>query len=225
MSLIGKKTAVVGLGLACQTVFQIHEHAELLSEALGDDLVRSRLPFDWTLVPAAKATAWLKSGKAFPSSPDELIPVEGTPGAYLWPETGIHFWHDFRTPDGIDMIGTFDDTRDMYERHFRKLRGLGELDQVIAVVANTQNNADTILPRADLLYRGDHLADLKAAFETVIGRPSRMLCLAYLDRRGRGLISDPARDITVTWLPHDKTAWHGHRGLWRNAFLKYFKGS
>lgn len=221
MSLIGKKTAVVSLGLACQTAFQLQAQAQLISESLGDELAPSRLPFDWTLVPAARAAAWLRSGKAFPGSPDEFIPVDGTPGAFLWPETGVQFWHDFRTPGGIDLIGTFDETRAMYERHFSKLRRLGELDEVIAVVANTQNNAETILPRADLLYRPAELAELKAAFEAVIGRPSRMLCVTYLDRRGPGLVSDPEREITVKWIAKDGTPWQGSRKLWAKTLTGY----
>jgi hypothetical protein len=223
MSLIGKKSAVVSLGSACQVAFQIRLHADLLSQALGDELVPSRLPFDWTIAPTAKAADWIAATGRFPHSPDELSPVPGRDGAFLWRERGIYFWHDFRTQEGVDVAGRFEYTREMYERHFEKLCNLGKLETVVAVVANTQNNLDDIFPdTSDFIYRRENIMQLKAAFETKIGRPCRMLCITYKDRRARGLLSDPTRDITVKWIPRDPSLWQGSRRLWQTAFRNYF---
>jgi len=224
MSLIGKKSAVVSLGSACQAAFQIRLHVELLSQVLGDELAPSRLPFDWTIAPAARAADWIEAADRFPGSPDDLTPGEGNEGAFLWRERGVYFWHDFRTSGGgIDVAGTFERTRDMYERHFVKLRDLGKLETVVAIVANTQNSLDGIFPdKTDLLYRRTDIARLKTAFETMIGRPCRMLCVTYSDRRAPGLLSDPARDITVKWIPRDPSLWQGSRRLWGTTLRNYF---
>lgn len=223
MSLIGKKTAVLSLGLSCQTVFQIHQHAQLLSDALGEDLERSRLPLDWTLLPAARATRWIELGKAFPSSPDELVPVPGAPGAFHWLETGVEFWHDFKTPDGFDLAGTFATTRDKYERHWDKLRNLGKLEKVFVIVANTQNNLpDIVRDPQDVQYRRPDIVRLKTAFETMISRSCRMLCVTYRSRRGPALLSMPGRDITVKWIPEDRSQWHGSRRFWETTLRNYF---
>jgi hypothetical protein len=223
MSLIGKKSAVVSLGSSCQTTFQIHLSNELLSEALGEELAPLRLPFDWTFTSPALATAWLESGVCFPSSPDALSSVAGKAGAFLWRERGIYFWHDFKTPDGVDVVGTFERTRALYERHFQDLRGLGTVENVIAIVANTQNNLEDVAPDPSwLLYRRHEIARLKSAFEAAIGRPCRMLCVTYQDRRAPGFLSDPARDITVKWIPRDASPWHGSRAFWRTTLRDYF---
>jgi hypothetical protein len=223
MSLIGKKSAVVSLGSACQAAFQIRLHADLLSQALGDELVPSRLPFDWTIAPPARAADWIAASDRFPRSPDALSPVPGEKGAFYWRERGVYFWHDFKTQDGIDVAGTFEYTRDKYERHFEKLRNLGELETVIAVVANTQNNLDGILPdKADLLYRRADVVRLKTAFETEIGRPCRMLCVTYGDRRTPGFWNTPKLDIMVKWIPHAPSPWQGSRRHWGTTFRNYF---
>jgi hypothetical protein len=222
MSLIGKKSAIVSLGSSCQAAHQIRLHAQLLSEAMGDELVPSRLPFDWTIASAARAATWLAAADRFPCSPGELLPVDGNDGAFLWPKHGIYFWHDFRSPSGIDVAGTFDRTREMYERQFLRLRDLGRLEKIVVVVANTQNNLTSILPsKHDLIYSREDIVRLKTAFESMIGRPCRMLCVTNVGLHGPGFLGDPALDITVRRIPR-AALWQGNPSFWQKIFQEYF---
>ncbi|HEX4508091.1 MAG TPA: hypothetical protein VH722_20360 [Alphaproteobacteria bacterium] len=189
---------------------------------MGDELKWSRLPFDWTITPLANAVGWLKGPLRFPQSADALVPVETWPGGYEWSGHGVYFGHDFGTPEGLDVAGTFEETRSTYLRHFHKLRKLGELDQVVAIVSNTQNNLSEVLPEADVLFRRHDMARLKAVFERLIGRSCRMLCVTYDDRSVAGFTSMPERDITVKQIARDASETHGSNEAWEKVFADYF---
>src|SRR6185503_14004086 len=104
---------------------------------------------------------------------------------------------------GVDIAGTFKNTQNMYLRHVRKLKKLGDLDQVVAVVSNTQHNLGDLLPGANLSYRQDDIVRLKAVFERMIGRSCRMLFVTRDDRCTAGVTNLADRDITVVRIADD----------------------
>jgi hypothetical protein len=223
MSLIGNNSAIVSLGSSCQAAFQLRLQAPLLSTALNEEFVEYHLPFDWTLATPAQVADWLQSGVVFPQSPDELQPIAEREGAFLWPERGIQFGHDFMTPDGHDIAATFEATRRIYERRVRKLLTLRDAKNVIAVVANTQNNLAQVLPDlTGMRYRRDNIVRLKQVFESFLGRPCRMLCVTYFGMVAGDFTGDSAMDITVRRIPRDASPWQGNLNQWRRVLSEYF---
>jgi hypothetical protein len=226
MSIVGQRTAIISLGSSCQTATQLRLHAQLISGIVGDKLVPNRLPFDWVISPIMKATAWLRSGVHFPASPDNLAPVPGQQGAFLWQESGIFFWHDFKGLGGVDPIGTFEHTRASYERGFAKLSDLRKLEKVTIVVANTQNNLsivfDPTYASLGFAFNSANLIGLKKAAEEFLGRRCEMLCVTYADRCSDELCSMPEQDIVVARVPRDSSEWQGEATVWEPLLLDYF---
>ena len=226
MSIIGKQTAFVTLGSSCQPTRQLGLHAQLISEMLGDELVHDRYPLDWVISPIAKTTEWLRSGKYFPVSPDELTPVPGHDKAFLWCERGVYFWHDFWDSGG-DITSTFWHVQARYERGFAKLRDVRNLNRVVIVVANTQNNLPLVLgpayPDLGFDFTAANLSDLQYAAEGFLGRQCEMLCVTYADRSSAELQSMPEQGIVVARIPHDDSDWEGDTAVWQQVLLDYCK--
>jgi hypothetical protein len=226
MSLIGAQTGIVSLGSSCQPAHQLMQHASLISERLGEELLHDRYPLDWVICPIGKVTEWLRSGDWFPRSPDDLTPVPEDSAAYLWPERSVYFWHDFRSSGG-DLAGTFRLIQGEYERGFAKLRELHALKRVLIVVANTQNNLPLVLgpAYADLGFdfTAANVSDLKFAFEAFLGRRCEMLCVTYAERSSDALHGMRDQDIAVARIPRDDSEWQGDDAVWRQVLLEYFR--
>jgi hypothetical protein len=229
MSIIGQRIAIVSLGSSCQTAQQLRLHAQPISEMVGDELIHDRLPFDWVISPIGKTTEWLRSGKCFPASPSDLMPVPDYRGVFLWRELGIYFWHDFWSSGDIDLTGTFEYTRNQYERGFAKFHDLRKLDRVVLVVANTQNNLPVVLgstySRLGFDFTAANLSDLKNATEGLLGRKCELLCVTYADRSSEALHSMPEQDIVVAKISHDASAWEGEPAVWKPLLLAHLSSA
>lgn len=225
MSLVGKRIAVVSLGSSCQAAHQLRLHTQLISEILDDTLEHDRLPFDWAISPIQRTSEWLRSGQCFPASPQDLTPVPDQPGAFLWREQGIYFWHDFRSASGIDLAGTFERTRAAYEHGFIKWRRLRSFERLIIVVANTQNNLPLVLgpeyPKLGFDFTAANLAELKQSAEASLMRPCEMLCVTYADRSADELESMPTQNIVVARVPRDPSGWEGDPAVWRPVLARH----
>jgi hypothetical protein len=230
MSLAGNRIAVVSLGSSCQSAIQLRRHAQFISGIVNDELKHVRHPLDWVVSPIAKTTEWLRSADLFPASPDDLTPVPGLDGVFLWDKRGVYFWHDFRNSNeiemGIDLVGTFEPTRASYERGFAKLHDLKTFDRVVIIVANTQNNMPDVLgptyPADDFNFTAANCRALKNSFEELLGRSSEMLCVTYADRSSDELQSVPEQEIVVVRIARDPSVWEGDPAIWEKLLSDYF---
>lgn len=228
MSIVGGRTAVVSLGSSCQPAQQLRRHARVVSEIIGDELAHTRLPFDWVISPIERTTEWLRSDNLFPTSPDKLTLLANSPGAFLWREMGVYFWHDFRTSDGnIDLIGTFEKTRAKYEARFTYWRNLRQLERVIVVVANTQNNIPRVLgtsyPTNGFDFTVQLLKDLKNTVDEVFERHVELLCVTCADRSSIDLQSMLDLNIVVSRIARDTSEWEGDSAEWTRVLLEYLQ--
>jgi len=91
MSLVGRKAAVVSLGMSCQTTLQIDDHSDLIARGVGDlDLRPSSLPFDNLVCHPRAATRLLDNDAFYPASKDELAVYRGA----FWTAQQVYFRHE-----------------------------------------------------------------------------------------------------------------------------------
>ena len=226
MSLVGKKIAVVSLGMCCQATFQIRHHAKLLA-SLGEDAtaVISGMPFDGLICPPPSAARMLKEDKFYPADLGELTVSEG---AY-WEDFNVYYWHEFR-PGKLDpIIGrkinvekSYRVLREKYQHMADKFRRLSEVERLIFVICNTQNNlplvaelTGTVSPRVDLAS----IDGLAAQGDAFFGRPCEYVFATYPDWASG---QSARNNVTVHELSRDKSDWQGDPAQWARVFKDTF---
>ncbi|MEZ0170259.1 hypothetical protein [Microvirga sp. TS319] len=222
MSLIGTHTAVVSLGMSCQSAHQIRLHAKLISTCLrsGEALDASRLPFDWLICPPSSVLKILESGRFFPDHRDALE-LDHAP---YWRDYHTYFWHDFLDEDRhYDLSLDFQGTRDKYERLAEKFRALSKMRRLVFVISNSQNNLDFVADRTQALTPGmsaSHIEELCDATDQFFGRRCEYLVVSYADRLDRR----PARrNVKVYPIGKDPSEWRGEPDTWARVFTEYFE--
>lgn len=221
MSVIGTNTAVVSLGMSCQSAHQIRTHAKLISSCLksGEVLDASRLPFDWLICPPPSALKILESGAFFPERPEAMI-LNHAP---YWPEYSTYFWHDFLDDNrNYDLSLDFEGTKEKYKRLADKFRDLRRMARLIFVISNSQNNLEFVPERTLALTKdmsASHIEMLCDATDKFFERQCEYIVVTYSDRLDR----DPDRDhVDVYRIDKDPSEWRGEPRLWAQVFTEHF---
>jgi len=211
MSLIGARTAVVSLGVSCQTARQIRRNQALLSTRLGDALQPLSLPLDWMFVPPDAMARLLRSAIRVPPQRGELIAAEQP----FWARHGIWLWHD---PVANDADFTALQARQT--RRWVRFDALGALDRRVFVVSNTQNNLNAVARKApqrlDFRLTRQRMTAIAEALAHIFPRGRNdLLFVAYAARLG----PDAAQaGFPLVVLDPDKTDHEGDDRQWTAAF-------
>lgn len=221
MSAGGSKTAIVSLGVSCQSARQIRTSIEILSKALLEDLEPERHFFDGLISPVAGLARLFEDGFPLFSRAD----IHDGPGHPTWQPYGIRFLHHFREepemPADIDAWYERDLSRFTYLRE--KFRRLGERERLVFVISNSQNNLRWVASQVGierLEFREAELLRLQAAVDSYFGRACEYLVVAHPERHGD--VSLPELRV----LTPDDSEWTGDKRQWRRLFQDYLaKGS
>ena len=224
MSAIGETTAVISLGASCQTAWQITRNLALLTTLAGEPLQDSALPFDWLILPPAGLLSALKPGAArFPAGIADLIP--GPPqsnGAFLWPEHGFYFWHDFLPQNGANFDAIFENARQKYDYLWRKFDAMARKRRRIFIISNTQNNLDwvsEICSGLDIVFSHRILARLRAALNALFPEgENRLLAVTYKSRFTAG--ERIADGDGIALIRRDTTRWEGRTEIWARVLAE-----
>ena len=227
MSLVGRKAAVVSLGMSCQTTLQIDDHADLIARGVGDlDLRPSSLPFD-NLVCHPRAAAKLLDNDAFyPASKDELALYRGA----FWTAQQVYFRHECTLRKSrpieylrrkVDVARGYRDLAGKFAHLAEKFRRLRELERLIFVVSNSQNDLTEYQAEVgiDCLVSMDDVAALCGACDRYFGRRCEYIFATY-DGRTTGMAD--RSNLSVFRLSPDSSEWAGDHAQWRALWTQYF---
>ncbi|MBD8892931.1 hypothetical protein [Roseibium litorale] len=215
MSAGSPHTAIVSLGMSCQSARQIRTSLEILSEALGETLEPERHFFDGLISPVAGMAQLFEDG--FPIFRREDI-ADG-PGHPTWQPYGLRFLHHFREEGqaaDIDAHFAGDLSRFTYLRG--KFKALADRPRVVFVISNSQNNLSEVAEETDiedLTFVEEDLLRLQRAVDLWLGRPCEYLIVSHPERHGG--ISLP--ELTI--LDPDDSEWTGDKRQWRSLFRDY----
>src|SRR5215217_1929989 len=121
MSLSSSRTAVISLGMSCQTSRQIKVHHRLLRSALRDEDLHPVSSFFNNLISPITATTSLFAADLEPPSSAAEIVRWSRP---FWERHGMFFWHDAFEPDTLCR---------KYQHLSGKLRALRDKQRLIFV--------------------------------------------------------------------------------------------
>lgn len=214
MALLGRRTAIVPLGISCQTAHQIERAQGFLAELCDDVFVPETTPFDWRIVGPKDLAGMLAENNPYPASADELV---GTKRPY-WPKRRCHFWHD--------GAGNFANFTAKQAHLWANWGRIAHAERKIFVLSNTQAN----LPRKardpggfDYRLYADELVMLATVLGAQFKRPelhvvSQRALIPDLER-----LPELARGLKGVRLGLHliKTAvggWHGDDDAWNGAF-------
>lgn len=216
MALFGRRTAVVPLGVSCQTAFQI-ERAQVFLADLTQEVFRAETtPFDWRIVGAAEIAAMIAENNPYPASASEL---EGTKRPY-WRKRRCHFWHD-----GAGDFAAFTSKQAHLWENWTRIAGF---ERKVFVLSNLQNNLARVLQEVGpnrgfeyLLHPVDVVmlaSQLKARFE----RPelhvvTRKPLFPGHERLGSMAGAFKGVRLGVHFVEPDSSQWHGDPHLWNGA--------
>jgi len=213
MSAYGTRTAVISLGVSCQTSWQIDRNLGLLSDLVGEPLHRASSPFDWLIMPPMSFASWMRSLDCFPASADDIV---AHPNFY-WPEHNLHFWHEFTRDGVVALHETFDDTRSKFEYLFRRFLTLRGFSRCVFFVSNTQSNLDVVRcvsPRMDFRFTHATMAAVVAAVRAGVGPMSEV----HFVTRHDGADVDPDPAFNIHRLGRDAPEVLGDDEAWADVF-------
>lgn len=215
MALVGKKFALISVGMSCQTVHQLHRALGLARELTGDpSLSKKSLPFDWMVCPPMSAAGILRDGEFFPESPDELRPYplkvacDRSPYVAGWPKRNAFFWHEFTVLNGTIESGFRETSRKFryLADSFRALRS----KRVIAFLSNTQANFDMIerVTGVGPTLRASEVNVLKEALDSALGQrvPLCVVNTTIMRDESERFRAFSIRQTTVHWSGEER-AW------------------
>lgn len=208
MALIGQRTAIMSLGMSCQTARQIQDHHALLQELTGEELENVPTPFDWIICGPGDVGRMLLDGRTWPAGVGEL---EQRHKPY-WPDRRCWFWH---APGAVVDFPTFDAKA---AERFANLERVRAARRRVFFLSNIQGNLHA--------HRRDH-----GGFDIAFTRPDlEILAQGVQAALGGGPIhmvthegQAPRADGVTRWsVPRDGAGWSGKATTWgpviRGAF-------
>ncbi len=218
MSAGSETTAIISLGISCQSARQIRSSIEILSDALGETFEPERHFFDGLISPVAGLASLFEDG--FPLfTREDIIPGPGHP---TWKPYGLRFLHHFRSEPGgvpdIDRHFAEDLSRFSYLRS--KFVKLAQRQRIVFVISNSQNNLDEVARQTgleDLQFRKSELERLQRAVDRFFDRSCEYLIVSHAERHGDVDLPE------LTIMETDDSEWTGDKTQWRALFQSYLK--
>jgi len=213
MSAYGKKTAVISLGVSCQTAWQIKKQVELVSELVEEPLKPTTYPFDWLIIPPSSFVSWLQNGLKPPSSAGEII----THPNFYWPKHNLHFWHEFTIENRVALLETFQQTQDKFNYLIERFLSHRTAKRCIFFVSNTQSNLDvvkSVSPPMDFHFSRQLMATVVASVRKCFGPASEVHFVTRYD----GIGVDPDPDFSIQRIAQDTSEVLGDDAAWAEVF-------
>lgn len=215
MSAGSPNTAIVSLGMSCQSARQIRTSLEILSESLGEMLEPERHFFDGLISPVAGMAQLFEDG--FPIFRREDI-ADG-PGHPTWQPYGLRFLHHFREEgQTADIDAHFAEELSRFSYLRGKFKALAERRRVVFIISNSQNNLSEVAEETgieDLTFDEGELLRLQRAVDLWLGRPCEYLIVSHPERHGGISLTE------LTILEPDDSEWTGDKRQWRSLFREY----
>ncbi|WP_417685568.1 hypothetical protein [Roseibium sp.] len=218
MSVGSPNTAIVSLGMSCQSARQIRSSVEIMSDALAEEFVPERHFFDGLISPIAGMAQLFEDG--FPIfKRGDITPGPGHP---TWQPYGIRFLHHFRAEPGgnADIAAHFDEDLSRFSYLRDKFVALKKRHRVVFVISNSQNNLDEVARDTGIerlhFDRGE-LERLQKAVDAFMGRACEYLVVSHPKRHGG--VELPHLAI----LEADDSEWTGDKKQWRKLFRRYLQ--
>jgi hypothetical protein len=221
----GKTSAVISLGLSCQTEFQIRANKSKIEKLTGEEFFEFKTPFDWNMADPAGVALMLRDGKYFPKRPSEFskgVTADGIKKPY-WPDRSTWFWH-VKAPWELASA-----RMSTAKANFERIR---HCRRRIFIVSNTQNNLQSFSrrlggfdPHLGILAIHDFHNALTANFGPnfelhVVTRSnwSKLLRAGPVAPRPQ----DPWGQIFIHFFQPDRSQWSGDMAQWEKLFEKIF---
>ncbi|WP_150524690.1 hypothetical protein [Roseibium sediminis] len=216
MSAQSGSTAIVSLGMSCQSSRQIRTHVDTFSGLLDQTFEPTRHFFDGLISPiSGLADLFCDGFQLF--TRDSIRPGPGCP---TWMPYGIRFLHHFREadmPPDIDRFFEREHSKFGYLRE--KFIGLSEVERVIFVISNSQNNLSDVAFETEMAcikFNQSQLERLMKAVDNFLDRQCEYLIVSHPDRHGGVL------DENIHVMKADESEWTGDKTQWRALFQSYF---
>lgn len=218
MSAIGDRTAIISLGLSCQSSRQIDGHIPLLQELTGDaGLVKASLPFDWLISTVSGLAGMLADGKFFPESHEGFCADQNR---LRLRAHDILYWHESRLFARAGHPG-FADAKAKFQHTSSRFEQVSTLDRVVAVISDTQGNLPEIEQQWKVRLTDTNVeqADgLRQALERFLGRPVDLLMVSRTPRPDLAW----QRAFAYYHMVPEAEGWAGNEGHWAAVFTDYF---
>ncbi|EFO34556.1 conserved hypothetical protein [Roseibium sp. TrichSKD4] len=215
MSAQSGATAIVSLGMSCQSSRQIRTHVETFSSILGEEFEPERHFFDGLISPISGLADLFDDGFQL-FTRDAIQPGPGFP---TWEPYGIRFLHHFRETDSSPEIDRFFEREKSKFSHLReKFVGLSEAERLIFVISNSQNNLSDVALESRMPcieFKQSQLERLMKAVDTFLDKRCEYLVVSHPERHG-GL-----PDEAIHIMKADETEWTGDKTQWRALFQSY----
>lgn len=205
--LLGKTTAVIPMGMSCQTAHQVEHRKAKLEIIVGEELEKIRTPFEWRIVGPADVAGMIRENNPYPASADEL----SGDGNRYWARRRCWFWHD-----KWDDFARFSEKQAHLWSNWGRIR---EASRKIFVLCDTQNNLARVLKPLGSKPPTVGAASLCILWRVLADRfegAELHFVTDDDDHRGGNLIyaDRSLAPVRVHWIAPDRSSWQGDSTAW-----------
>ena len=205
MAVFAGDTAIVSLGISCQTAMQMSEHAALFDRHFLGKATHASTPLDWLLTGQTALARMLEQDLYFPVDDDEL----GRNVRPFWRRMNVYYFHE---PMILVQPG---EVRAKFDHMTRTLAKARDCARRVFIISNSQNNLpaqDEMIGERWWFLDDDGLRGVRAAVEARFG-PSELYVVSY---RGRHAVERAADRLFE--LEPDASNVRGDASQWAQVF-------
>lgn len=217
MSLLGRDTAFVSIGISCQPALQLYQNREHVSSLVGEPMVYKSSFFNWLMFSIDEVPRLLERMVAGPVTPQSIgLP----PGEKVPVLRGHRAWLFHEGPNDKYTAATLAELALKYEHLRQNFLRLCSRPVRYFVLCNSQNNLAINHPHLSdemSLVLDDHLI---AATRSTIERlfPSGLNHLLVV---GRQDLFAPSMREPIYIPPPDDTLWQGATAAWMDILTDF----
>ena len=214
MTLVGPHTAVISLGVSCQTSYQLHQNKELVSHLVGEPLEYESSFFNWLISDCRGIATFLRAFAGRGLAYGDIVRDDREEWRFEPLQVADHriwLWH------GKPCGETSDEDLAMFTAKYhhlaRKLWALRAKRRRIFVVSNCQNNLDDTLARHCHLFQfassPAEISSIEAAVHAAFPSGENRFIYAFYP--------DCTKDLAASLyhpMPRDGSAWEGSCEAW-----------
>lgn len=211
MALFCGATALVSVGISCQTAMQLEQNEAWIGDFLGGTPEFKTTPFDWLICGPSAACKMIEQRQFFPPSTAELD-FHQRSGARMarWSGRDCYYWHEAKAAADPDLA------RAKFEHLASNFDAVRKFRRRIFIFSNTQNNLSEVAAETglDIMLTDTLLDELRAVLTREFGS-SELYAVSYADRN---TVATPSNKLALFNIRPDASNVLGDSEEWRKVF-------
>jgi hypothetical protein len=213
MTVVGKRSGVISLGLGCQTAFQLLQNKDFIGTRLGENLQYQSSFFNWLLSDSSGIASFIEEYAGKGLSGGDLVRSRAPESPLQVAHYRLWLWHEKESGSVCDEdLGRITSKYDYLLRKFWSFRNLYHR---YFIIGNSQNNLEEVAASYGHIFQvnlSEHqISRIERAVNSAFpGGRNTFYYVCYPER------TDSCVREAYYAMPRDSSEWTGSTENWRS---------